>query len=502
MDCGLLHSQVTEFVESKQNERTKKSYRKGLGDFLEFLECKDIKNIEMNTLKQYQHYLRDLNYKPRSFTQKTWVVRSFLKHYYPDYAELDNLTFHIDKERKLESRYIRNGVFYSRLRHAKNVYGYHLERYFRFMVIVRLFIETGIAPNELVLLKLSDLDESGKIISVSKRGKIRRLPLSDALALEIKIYTGLKEVSSKYLISNSRDGTNVTTKSIERFIAEIAKDVFTARDLRHTFMCNMVLLNHSIANVDRFVGGISCATRNYLSDEVERLIKEKKPQIYKPRAADDAWIMHVINVIKSKSHPSERFVRLQDFGPHVGKSSKDTSRLLTKVFKFPSSHDSADVGFYIDNTSLVDNLHKYYRVRGRHDTWSYYNKEWLHFNEWVDNGAEPLVERKYRGILKEIPPLRARQESIVWQTAYIQRRIRNSGKGDWTVYDIDSYRRKAWFIMRSDSEQSILFAANNYPCIFFRKKVSRSKGRQSRENRKIEHRLFYNQSKKYGNIHN
>jgi hypothetical protein len=104
-------------------------------------------------------------------------------------------------------------------------------------------------------------------------------------------------------------------------------------------------------------------------------------------------------------------------------------------------------------------------------------------------------------MIMKICNLKNRQECSVLKLGEIERRIRRAGRALYQCYDVNLQTKKAWHVAYESTPRSIAKQAQNVRSIFFGHfeiLKPRAIGKyQSKENRKIELRLFWNKSKKY-----
>ena len=134
--------------------------------------------------------------------------------------------------------------------------------------VVRLALETGLRWGELTRAQASDIEGEMLVVSQTKSGRVRRVPLAPALLREIR----------------SRVGRLVgfSVKSPGSFAAAVRRETGVARfhvhQLRHTFACRWVEQGGNLAALQQILGHASIVTtQRYarLSDEAVRREAER-----------------------------------------------------------------------------------------------------------------------------------------------------------------------------------------------------------------------------------
>ena len=117
-------------------------------------------------------------------------------------------------------------------------------------MVIELLYSTGIRREELINIKVSDINFENKLIKIKgKRNKERLVPILPSLKLSIEKH--LSKNKSKYLFS-SKDGNMISKSTIYRIIKKYFRKVSTKvklspHVLRHTFATH--LLNLSLIHI-------------------------------------------------------------------------------------------------------------------------------------------------------------------------------------------------------------------------------------------------------------
>jgi integrase/recombinase XerC len=147
-------------------------------------------------------------------------------------------------------------------------------------MVIQLFYATGMRLSELIQCKENQLDVSKKIIKVLGKGnKERILPLSPALALELKKYIAEKPAAANgnpYLFVNEK-GKALQPKAVYTFVKFYLSQVTTLQKksphvLRHSFATHLMNNGADLNAVKELLGHSSlAATQVYTHNTIEKL---------------------------------------------------------------------------------------------------------------------------------------------------------------------------------------------------------------------------------------
>jgi len=163
------------------------------------------------------------------------------------------------------------------------------KRYFfwRDYFIVALFYATGIRREELANIKLSDIDNSVKAITVTGKGnKVRVVPIGDTTFNEYEIYLTHRytfmrkvDIKSPYLFLN-RYGKPLTVRSIDRLVKKFALKKgldFTPHTLRHSFATHLLENGADLMLIKEILGHSSLST----TQKYTHVTAEAMKKVYK-----------------------------------------------------------------------------------------------------------------------------------------------------------------------------------------------------------------------------
>jgi site-specific recombinase XerD len=158
-------------------------------------------------------------------------------------------------------------------------YDYKFLRY-RNHAIFSMFVFAGLRKNELLNLKLTDVDIENLSIFINqgKGSKDRVVPMGNTLAQSLKRYLvdrkRLNKKCPEFFVSLNRDVgfTDSGLKRLTENIKKVSKINFTIHKLRHTFATLMLEGGCDIYSLSRMMGHSDIKTTTiYLSASVEHL---------------------------------------------------------------------------------------------------------------------------------------------------------------------------------------------------------------------------------------
>lgn len=261
-------------VELNYSPNTIKSYESELLKFNEYLEMEELDYLKINkdNVRSYLKYLDNLKYKNSSIGRNISALRSFYrflvikerigKNIFASIRnpkierKLPNFLSELDMERILE--------FSTNENYKPNIYTS------RDLLIIELLYDTGCRVDELVNIKLKDVNQTEKSIKVLGKGAKERIVFYGEYGREyLENYLIDREVllngrKSEYLFV-SLESDQLTTRRIAQIIEDILKIVgiknkVTAHTLRHTFATHLLNNNADLRSVQELLGHSSLST--------------------------------------------------------------------------------------------------------------------------------------------------------------------------------------------------------------------------------------------------
>lgn len=152
--------------------------------------------------------------------------------------------------------------------------------------MISLLYSTGIRRQELVDIKISDLNFDISIMTVTGKGnKVREVPLGDNCLKEIKDYLELRDIHidlkdkiTPYLFLN-KFGDKLSSRSVDRTIKKYSKSLgteFTPHTFRHSFATHMLENGADLMLIKEILGHSSLAT----TQKYTHVTAEKMKKVY------------------------------------------------------------------------------------------------------------------------------------------------------------------------------------------------------------------------------
>lgn len=291
---------ITSFVnyialEKNQSPLTVKAYLNDLENFSAFcLANFDLQNIEQVSYGEIRSWIVDLVTKKNSNSSINRKISS-LQSYYKFLLKTKTISLNpllkhkpLKKEKKLQ-------VPFSEKEMAEVIDSLKdLDDFLnvRNKLIIEMFYGTGMRRNELINIKLKDVDLESKVIKVlGKRNKERYIPLLSFVIESIKIYTlkraEIKTESPNLFITNK--GKNIYDSLVYRvintyFSAVSSKVKKSPHIIRHSFATHLLNEGADLNAIKELLGHASLAsTQVYTSSSLNK-IKEVYNQAH-PRSA-------------------------------------------------------------------------------------------------------------------------------------------------------------------------------------------------------------------------
>ena len=150
----------------------------------------------------------------------------------------------------------------------------------RDQLVIEVLYSTGIRREELINIKVSDINFENQLIKVKgKRNKERLVPILPTLENSIKKY--LSKTSSKYLFF-SKDGSKISKSTVYRIINRYFRKVSTKAKLsphvlRHTFATHLLNNGADINSIKEILGHSSLSsTQIYTKIKMPKIISDYK----------------------------------------------------------------------------------------------------------------------------------------------------------------------------------------------------------------------------------
>lgn len=261
-------------TELNYSPNTVKSYQNELEKFKEYIELEEIDYLKINkdNVRSYLKYLDNLKYKNSSISRNISALRAFYRYLVIKERIGKNIFASIRNpkiERKLPN--FLSGIDMERILEFPSVEGYKKNIYTsRDLLIIELLYDTGCRVDELVNIKLRDINESEKSIKVLGKGSKERVVFYGEYARD---YLSAYLIDRKLLLDGrksdylfvSQESDQLTTRRIAQIIEDILKIVgiknkVTPHTLRHTFATHLLNNNADLRSVQELLGHSSLST--------------------------------------------------------------------------------------------------------------------------------------------------------------------------------------------------------------------------------------------------
>lgn len=270
-------------LEKKYSKHTIISYKNDLENFLNFIketyEEESIQKIHYVQIRSWIVLLVSKNISNRSINRKMSSLKSFYKFLIKTKQIKENP---LQKHKSLKIPKRINVPFNKK---EINEVLYHLEQKEGFVamrnkLMVELFYGTGIRRNELINLKIQDVDLRQETIKVlGKRNKERYIPLlkvlQESIVEYLKIRTELSQNNDSLFITkkgNKLYGTLVYRVINEYFSSVSSKVKKSPHILRHAFATHLLNEGADLNSVKELLGHASLAsTQVYTNSSLKEL---------------------------------------------------------------------------------------------------------------------------------------------------------------------------------------------------------------------------------------
>lgn len=264
---------------------TCKNYEIDIMEFYSYINLKkiDYLSVDYDLIKNYLMQLYNKKLSRNSVARKLSSLRSFYKYLYNNNM-INTNPFKYVKTPKKEKR-LPKYLGVEELEIIFETPDINTSKGQRDRLILEVLYATGIRVNELVNIKISDIDFSKKEIRILGKGNKERIdPFGDYCLDSINLFleNGRRDILNKnhvnceYLIINSR-GKKITTRGVEKIIDDIIKKACLKKHvsphmLRHSFATHMLNSGCDILTVQELLGHESLeSTQIYTHVSNERL---------------------------------------------------------------------------------------------------------------------------------------------------------------------------------------------------------------------------------------
>lgn len=277
--------------QKKYSNNTIINYKNDINEYITFFKNKEIKDINYKNVRTYLLYLNKKNYKTTTISRKLSSVRTFYKYLIKYYNYTNNPLILINSL-KIEKK-LPKFLYYEELKKILIPHDIKKPLDQRNLLIIELLYATGLRINELVNIKINDINN--KTIKVLGKGNKERIVIFGEYAEEIlNIYlnngrkTLLKE-ETNYLFLN-KNGTNLTTRGARLILNRVVdksklETHISPHVLRHTFATHLLNEGADLLTVQKLLGHSNLSSTQIYT----HITNERLKNIYRqshPRAKD------------------------------------------------------------------------------------------------------------------------------------------------------------------------------------------------------------------------
>lgn len=274
--------------ELNYSENTIYSYEIEIVKFKEYLNDRKLDYLKLNKdiIRDYLKYLDSLKYKNSSISRNLSSLRSFYR-YLVIKEKIGKNIFNCIRNPKIEKKLpnflteadMENVLHFPELKnYKKDIYTN------RNLLIVEMLYDTGCRANELVNIKLKDINYKDRSIKVLGKGSKERIVYygeytEDTLKEYLKDREEILKTNESEFLFVSKESGSLTPRRVAQIIDSIIKLIsiknnVTPHTLRHSFATH--LLNHGadLRSVQELLGHSSLSTTQiYTHVSNERLRK-------------------------------------------------------------------------------------------------------------------------------------------------------------------------------------------------------------------------------------
>ncbi len=287
----LKNQFLSYFVEYKGGSiNTRTTYDFNLKEFISYLQTKGITEVELITTQIIEDYLFGLNVSIRTKALRKCSISSFLKYVHRKGFINTNPTINLESIKIPQNRpeYLSKEQFLTFLKTIEREATPYYKA--RDLMLIKLFLKTGLRRAEVVSLSISDIDLSKRTLRVKRKGNREvYLYIHDELANDFQKYLKTLNRNTDEALFMSKKGNRLSASSIWHLVkiyshkAGFNGDV-TVHSLRHTFGTTLLSEGVPLPYIQALMGHRSPQTtsqylhfqNNELSDAFNKVTFEER----------------------------------------------------------------------------------------------------------------------------------------------------------------------------------------------------------------------------------
>ena len=282
----MMIKKFLHYLEYQRNysQYTINNYEKDIIDFNTFLKSKNINYTDLTyqDVRKYIVILNNNKYARTSVSRKLSAIRRFYRYLVMEgiiKTNVFNLVSAPKKERKLPKF-----LYYDEIEDLFLIPDTSNSLGQRDMLILEMLYATGIRVNELVNIKISDIDFNNQTILILGKGNKERKVVFGTYCNEILSlylndgYLFLNKDKSEYLILNNK-GKKLTTRGINYIISNLIKKAslksnLSPHTLRHSFATHMLENGADLLTIQQLLGHSSLSATSIYTHVTNEHLRE------------------------------------------------------------------------------------------------------------------------------------------------------------------------------------------------------------------------------------
>ena len=283
----MIDTYINEFTEyliidKKYSENTIKAYNNDLKKFKNFINKKNINQIDDGTIKAYLKYLNKENNDSKTISHNISTLRSFYKFLLIEKKVLKNPMEYIELPKTKKS--LPKTLSIEEIDKLLDI-NLTDDFSFRNKAMLELMYSSGLRVSELVNVKIHDIDISNCIIRIMGKGsKERIVPLGDYAIKYIGLYLKehreklIKKELNDYLFLNNH-GKKMTRQGFFKILKTLAKEKnikteFSPHTLRHSFATHLLNGGADLRSIQEMLGHSDISTTQIYTHVSKEKLKE------------------------------------------------------------------------------------------------------------------------------------------------------------------------------------------------------------------------------------